>query len=140
MHSSVEMVTKRLYLQIGAQKKARFFSLMFFRESLCINRISHNYVILQLVFCIIMPFRTSFHIPFPKLILPFTLTAQKILVKAKNTNKFNQPKKTKNKKTKKQKQKQNKKKTSTTEGQNVCASAFQQSVPSKPPLSGYRIC
>ena len=26
MHSSVEMVTKRLYLQIGAQKKARFFS------------------------------------------------------------------------------------------------------------------
>ena len=50
MHSSVEMVTKRLYLQIGAQKKARFFSLMYFCESLCINRISHNYVIPQLVF------------------------------------------------------------------------------------------
>ena len=75
MHSSVEMVTKRLYLQIGAQKKARFFSLMYFFESLCINRISHNYVIPQLVFCIIMPFRTSFHIPFRKLIPPFTLTA-----------------------------------------------------------------
>ena len=68
------MVTKRLYLQIGAQKKARFFSLMYFCESLCINRISHNYVIPQLVFCIIMPFRTSFHIPFRKLIPPFTLT------------------------------------------------------------------
>ena len=27
------MVTKRLYLQIGAQKKARFFSLMYFCES-----------------------------------------------------------------------------------------------------------
>ena len=75
MHSSVEMVTKRLYLQIGAQKKARFFSLMYICESLCINRISHNYVIPQLVFCIIMPFRTSFHIPFRKLIPPFTLTA-----------------------------------------------------------------
>ena len=75
MHSSVEMVTKRLYLQIGAQKKARFFSLMYFCESLCINRISHNYVILQFLFCIIMPFRTSFHIPFRKLIPPFTLTA-----------------------------------------------------------------
>ena len=74
MHSSVEMVTRRLYLQIGAQKKARFFSLMYFCESLCINRISHNYVIPQLVFCIIMPFRTSFHIPFRKLIPPFTLT------------------------------------------------------------------
>ena len=74
MHSSVEMVTKRLYLQIGAQKKARFFSLMYFCESLCINRISHNCVIPQLVFCIIMPFRTSFHIPFRKLIPPFTLT------------------------------------------------------------------
>ena len=75
MHSSVEMVTKRLYLQIGAQKKSRFFSLMYFCESLCINRISHNYVIPQLVFSIIMPFRTSFHIPFRKLIPPFTLTA-----------------------------------------------------------------
>ena len=74
MHSSVEMVTKRLYLQIGAPKKARFFSLMYFCESLCINRISHNYVIPQLVFCIIMPFRTSFHILFRKLIPPFTLT------------------------------------------------------------------
>ena len=74
MHSSVEMVTKRLYLQIGAQKKARFFSLMYFCESLCINRISHNYVILQFLFCIIMSFRTSFHIPFRKLIPPFTLT------------------------------------------------------------------
>ena len=74
MHSSVEMVTKRLYLQIGAQKKARFFSLMYFRESLCINRIWHNYVIPQLVLCIIMPFRTSFHIPFRKLIPSFTLT------------------------------------------------------------------
>ena len=70
------MVTKRLYLQIGAQKKApaRFFSLMYFCESLCINRISHNYVIPQFVFCIIMPFRKSFHIPFRKLIPPFTLT------------------------------------------------------------------
>ena len=76
MHSSVEMVTKRLYLQIGAQKKARFFSLMYFCESLCINRISHNYVIPQFLFCIIMPFRTSFHIPFRKLIPPFTLTAK----------------------------------------------------------------
>ena len=74
MHSSVEMVTKRLYLQIGARKKAHFFSLMYFCESLCINRISHNYFIPQLVFCIIMPFRTSFHIPFRKLIPPFTLT------------------------------------------------------------------
>ena len=64
------MVTKRLYLQI----KARFFSLMYFCESLCINRISHNYVIPQFLFCIIMPFRTSFHIPFRKLIPPFTLT------------------------------------------------------------------
>ena len=78
MHSSVEMVTKRLYLQIGAQKKARFFSLMYFCESLCINRISHNYVIPQLVFCIIMPFRTSFHIPFRKLIRPFTLTVLEV--------------------------------------------------------------
>ena len=77
LHSSVEMVTKRLYLQIGAQKKARFFSLMYFCESLCINRISHNYVIPQFLFCIIMPFRTSFHIPFRKLIPPFTLTAIK---------------------------------------------------------------
>ena len=68
MHSSVEMVTKRLYLQIGAQKKARFFSLMYFCESLCINRISHNYVIPQFLFC------TSFHIPFRKLIPPLTLT------------------------------------------------------------------
>ena len=74
MHSSV-MVAKRLYLQIGAQKKARFFSLMYFCESLCINRISHNNVIPQFLFCIIMPFRTSFHIPFRKLIPPFTLTA-----------------------------------------------------------------
>ena len=74
MHSSVEMVIKRLYLQIGAEKKARFFSLMYFCESLCINRISHNYVIPQLVFCIIMPFRTSVHIPFRKLIPLFTLT------------------------------------------------------------------
>ena len=74
MHSSVEMVTKRLYLQIGAQNKARFFSLMYFCESLCINRISHNYVIPQFLFCIIMPFRTSFHIPFRKLIPPFTFT------------------------------------------------------------------
>ena len=84
MHSSVEMVTKRLYLQIGAQKKARFFSLMYFCESLCINRISHNYVIPQFLFCIIMPFRTSFHIPFRKLIPPFhrwqrvVLSGQKI--------------------------------------------------------------
>ena len=70
------MVTKRLYLQIGAQKKARFFSLMYFCESLCINRISHNYVIPQFLFCIIMPFRTSFHIPFRKLFPPFTLTAE----------------------------------------------------------------
>ena len=68
------MVTKRLYLQNGAQKKARFFSLMYFWESLCINRISHNYVIPQFLFCIIMPFRTSFHIPFRKLFPPFTLT------------------------------------------------------------------
>ena len=68
------MVTKRLYLQIGAQKKARFFSLMYFCESLCINRISHNYVIPQFLFCIIMPFRTSFHIPFRKLFPSFTLT------------------------------------------------------------------
>ena len=74
MHSSVEMVTKRLYLQIGAQKKARFFSLMYLCESLCINRISHNYVIPQFLFCIIMSFRTSFHIPFRKLIPPFSLT------------------------------------------------------------------
>ena len=71
------MVTKRLYLQIGAQKKARFFSLMYFCESFCINRISHNYVIPQFVFCIIMPFRTSFHMPFRKLIPPFTLTGEK---------------------------------------------------------------
>ena len=77
MHFSVEMVTKRLYFQIGAQKKAHFFSLMYFCESLCINRISHNYIIPQLVFCIIMPFRTSFHIPFRKLIPPFTLTANR---------------------------------------------------------------
>ena len=76
MHSSVEMVTKRLYLKIGAQKKARFFSLMYFCESSCINRISHKYVIPQIVFCIIMPLRTSFHIPFRKLIPPFTLTGQ----------------------------------------------------------------
>ena len=41
MHSSVEMVTKRLYLQIGAQKKARFFNLIYFCESLCINPIPH---------------------------------------------------------------------------------------------------
>ena len=68
------MVTKRLYLQIGAQKKTRFFSLMYFCESLCINRIWHNYVIPQFLFCIIMSFRTSFHIPFRKLIPPFTLT------------------------------------------------------------------
>ena len=80
MHSSVEMVTKKLYLQIGAQKKARFFSLMYFCESLCINRMSHNYVIPQLVFCIIMPFRTSFHIPFRKLIPPFTLTGVTVYV------------------------------------------------------------
>ena len=85
MHSSVEMVTKRLYLQIGAQKKARFFSLMYFCESLCINRISHNYVIPQLVFCIIMPFRTSFHIPFRTLIPPFTLTVHDIGKKQNKT-------------------------------------------------------
>ena len=72
------MVTKRLYLQIGAPKKARFFSVMYFCESLYINRISHNYVIPQLVFCIIMPFRTSFHIPFRRLIPPFALTAQSV--------------------------------------------------------------
>ena len=79
MHSPVEMVTKRLYLQIGAQKKARFFSLMYFCESLCINRISHNYVIPQFLFRIIMPFRTSFHIPFRKLIPSFTLTVLKFV-------------------------------------------------------------
>ena len=73
------MVTKRLYLQIGAQKKARFFSLMYFCESLCINRISHNYVIPQFLFCIIMPFRTSFHISFRKLFPPLTLTGLGIL-------------------------------------------------------------
>ena len=73
------MVTKRLYLQIGAQKKTRFFSLMYFCESLCINRISHNYVIPQFLFCIIMSFRTSFHIPFRKLIPSFTLTASELI-------------------------------------------------------------
>ena len=35
-----------------APMKARHFSLMFFCESLCINRISHNNAILQLVFYI----------------------------------------------------------------------------------------
>ena len=88
MHSSVEMITKRLYLQIGAQKKARLFSLMYFCESLCINHIWHNYVIPQLVFCIIMPFRTSFHIPFRKLIPRFTLTAVHSLRSSFYTDRF----------------------------------------------------
>ena len=85
MHSSVEWLQKGCICKLTPKKKARFFSLMYFCESLCINRISHNYVIPQFLFCIIMPFRTSFHIPFRKLFLPFTLTGSKIASKPQTT-------------------------------------------------------
>ena len=73
MYSSVEWLQKGCICKL-APKKGALFSLMYFCESFCINRISHNYVIPQFLFCIIMPFRTSFHMPFRKLIPPFTLT------------------------------------------------------------------
>ena len=78
MHSSVEWLQKGCICKLAPTKRRAFFSLMYFCESLCINRISHNYVIPQFLFCIIMPFRTSFHIPFRKLFSPFTLTGPMI--------------------------------------------------------------
>ena len=55
---------KRLLLQIGGKKKGALFSLIYFlRRSTYIT------------FCIIMPFRNSCHMPFRKLMPPFTLTA-----------------------------------------------------------------